>query len=233
MEIYRNLRIYKVKMTMKYGTHHSKMIFIQYKSEGMRIVITSANMIAIDWMYKVNGIYLQDFPLKVRNSENSDNTASDDDFGSTLYSYCNQVKGMNDRVIMNFDFLRQYDFSSAKVLLVPSVPGYHRGQSMNAYGHRRLCHLLQQFNVTMDSRAHRLIVNVSSFGSLTERWLVDEFFRNSFGGNNLNANQLKIVWPRVEMFGKVWKDMRPAVVCVYRIRIVNHFCFHFSINGKV
>merc|ERR1711933_104875 len=100
---------------------------------------------------------------------------------------------MSNRVIMNFDFLRQYDYTSAKVLLVPSVPGYHRGQTMDAYGHRRLRHLLRQYKVAMDTR-HCLIVNVSSFGSLTVRWLVDEFFQKSFGC----GNELKIVWPRVD-----------------------------------
>eukprot|EP01083_Nonionella_stella_P022397 61948_1 len=184
--VHDNLRIFKIKMIFEYGTHHTKMIFICYKNEGIRVVITTANMIEKDWYYKCNGIFIQDFPLQT-------DTHTTSEFGSTLYSYCNKIYGLSNRVIMDFSFLHRYDFSSAKVLLIPSVPGYHKKDDLCLFGHKRLQHLLAKYKVSANQ--NRLVLNCSSIGSITEKWLKDEFYMGSFGAQN--GNNLRLIWPSV------------------------------------
>lgn len=49
-----SLIINKAKLDSPYGTHHTKMMFLLYKT-GMRIVIHTANMIEQDWDKKTQG----------------------------------------------------------------------------------------------------------------------------------------------------------------------------------
>eukprot|EP01084_Bolivina_argentea_P005526 10406_1 len=96
---------------------------------------------------------------------------------------------------MNFNFLNNYDFSSAKILLIPSVPGYHKETNISLFGHKRLKYLLSKYNIKTNK--NNLILNISSIGSLTEQWFINEFFQSAFYGEN-NNNNLKILWPTVE-----------------------------------
>ena len=174
---------------------NDQMMLILYKNEGIRIVIGTANMIQQDWHYKTNAHYVQDFPFKSDIEKQSPS-----EFESSLIDYCNHIKGMSNRTLMDFSFLNRYDFSSAKVLLIPSVPGYHRGDSMYKFGHQRLSKLLSSYNMRVD--ADELVVNISSFGSLKEKWLIDEFFRGTFHGDCSEdgkiEDRLKILWPTVD-----------------------------------
>ena len=51
----------------KFGTHHSKFFLVQYPT-GLRVIITTANMLDGDVNFKTQGVWYQDFPLKVNNS---------------------------------------------------------------------------------------------------------------------------------------------------------------------
>jgi tyrosyl-DNA phosphodiesterase-1 len=44
----------KAKLDSSYGTHHTKMMLLLYKS-GMRVVIHTANLIEHDWLQKTQG----------------------------------------------------------------------------------------------------------------------------------------------------------------------------------
>ena len=67
--------------------------------------------------------------------------------------------------------LRDYDFRSAKVVLVASVPGtgkeQHSGRSLHKYGHMRVREKLRHERVLLKEGGHRMVMQISSLSSLT------------------------------------------------------------------
>ncbi|KAA6360672.1 MAG: putative Tyrosyl-DNA phosphodiesterase 1 [Streblomastix strix] len=47
---------------VQYGTFHSKIMLLKYPT-GLRVVVTSANLVHSDWESKTQAIWCQDFPL--------------------------------------------------------------------------------------------------------------------------------------------------------------------------
>lgn len=68
--------------------------------------------------------------------------------------------------------LRQYDFTSARVALVPSVPGTrpkHKGADLYKYGHMRVRGLLEtEPRLLKDEHHHKVAFQFSSLASLTK-----------------------------------------------------------------
>lgn len=52
-EPYPNIKLFAARLEA-FGTHHSKMMLLLYK-EGLKVVITTANLIAMDWDQKTQG----------------------------------------------------------------------------------------------------------------------------------------------------------------------------------
>lgn len=48
--------ISQAKLDIPYGTHHTKMVLLQYK-EGIRLMITTANLIPTDWFQKSQSLW--------------------------------------------------------------------------------------------------------------------------------------------------------------------------------
>lgn len=57
-----------------------------------------------------------------------------------------------------------HDLSSARVHLVPSIPGRHSGRSLHMYGHMRLRALLQQVRLCLQSLKLKLTGTCSPYG---------------------------------------------------------------------
>ncbi len=53
-EIFENVSVVKARLEMAYGTHHTKMMLLQYTT-GIRVVIHTANLIEEDWHQKTQG----------------------------------------------------------------------------------------------------------------------------------------------------------------------------------
>lgn len=51
---YPQIKLIRAKLTIPYGTHHTKMMFLLYKN-GLRVVIHTANLIHQDWHQKTQG----------------------------------------------------------------------------------------------------------------------------------------------------------------------------------
>lgn len=68
--------------------------------------------------------------------------------------------------------LKQYDFRSARVALVPSVPGtgrnQHKGDDLHKYGHMRVRALLSKEKVLLKEGGHKVVFQFSSLASLTD-----------------------------------------------------------------
>ena len=135
-----------------YGSHHTKMFLIFYKS-GFRIAIGTSNLLEADWTSKSQGFYVQDFPLK---NATSIPTSTGYSYVDDLKSYLNETnlfsfvarKLLQDKVINQ---LAKYDFSSAEVVLLASAPGRFKvnkspsGSPVCNWGHLKLREYLNQY----------------------------------------------------------------------------------------
>lgn len=122
--------------------------------------------------------------------------------------------------------LHQYDFTYARVQLLPSVPGSHKvtwkkRQPSCQYGHMRLRQLLNENPLSPEFSNAPVIAQVSSLGALTEQYLVEEFVQSLYANRdniwpmsslddrpstllsshatatNNNHQLLRIIWPSV------------------------------------
>lgn len=98
--------------------------------------------------------------------------------------------------------LRQYDFTSATVALVPSVPGTkpkHKGPHLNKYGHMRVRALLENEPMLLEEGNHKISFQFSSFASLTNDPVSGLLSRHVCGpvlGNLLSSASVHVChWP--------------------------------------
>jgi tyrosyl-DNA phosphodiesterase-1 len=90
------------------------------------------NFIAVDWEHKTQGVWMQDFPLK--SASRSCSCAFEDD----LVDYYSKLRTFDadaqQKVSALTKRLRSYDFTSAEVDLVASVPGVYTLADKHRYG---------------------------------------------------------------------------------------------------
>uniref|UniRef100_A0A803MI34 HIRAN domain-containing protein n=1 Tax=Chenopodium quinoa TaxID=63459 RepID=A0A803MI34_CHEQI len=121
------------------GCHHPKLLVLQ-REDSMRVIITSANLVAKQWQSVTNTIWWQDFPHKKspectslfnRLNRSTDNDLSSD-FSAQLAGFMatlvNDVPSEAHWIVE----LTKYDFSGANGYLVASVPGIHSYKSLSA-----------------------------------------------------------------------------------------------------
>ncbi|KAL6546718.1 hypothetical protein OROMI_022439 [Orobanche minor] len=199
-----NWILHKPPLPISYGTHHSKAMLLVY-SRGVRVIVHTANLIYVDWNNKTQGLWMQDFPWKDSNS-----TSSGGGFENDLVDYLGALKwpefNANLPGIGNFSinpsFFRKFDYSSASVRLIASVPGYHSGSSLRKWGHMKLRTILQECTFENQFEKSPLIYQFSSLGSLDEKWMGELASSMSAGMNEdkkpLGPGKPLIVWPSVE-----------------------------------
>jgi hypothetical protein len=142
------LRILTVPSNLSsHGSMHSKYILGFYRTS-CRVVITSGNFRPNDFYSKTQSIYMQDFPLKsplptITSSVDpssgfelprSDSTLPPSDFELGLLDYHRQLTVAGKcNLGPTLSHILRYNFSSASVILITSVPGEHTGAAMNKY----------------------------------------------------------------------------------------------------
>ena len=142
-------------LPVPYGTMHSKCALV-FSPTQLRLMITTANYINIDWENKTQAVWFQDFPLKA--SSDYDGGRSSGEFEDSLVEYFEAVVGFDVAA------LRKFNFSSARGRLVASVPGYHSGDAINKWGHMRLRRLLR--DVAVAPRFDSVVSQFSSMGAV-------------------------------------------------------------------
>lgn len=153
---YSNVSVVAPPLPIPYGTHHTKMMVcmrpcvctnklgiltpwlvqvVVYPTK-VRVVICTANFIAVDWDHKTQGVWFQDFELKTLDdsepeekqndsSSGSSNSTQLPDFEADLVHY---LSCLGAKVAVFCKELARFDFSTAQVALIPSVPGVHKGK---------------------------------------------------------------------------------------------------------
>lgn len=196
---YPNVKLFGARLE-PFGTHHSKMMFLLYK-EGLRIVITTANLIARDWDKKTQGVWIS--PLFPRLSESSSTGTSPTNFKEDLLDYLEAYGGnLLDEWKRS---IRDHDMSSSKVRLIASVPGRHTGLNKTKWGHLKLRKVLHQFGPRPDDISPKwpVIGQFSSIGSLgndKDRWLCSEWLQSlsTCVGSMMAKPPLHLVFPTVD-----------------------------------
>ena len=193
-----------------YGVHHTKLFLVAFSDGTLRVVIHTANLIRDDIHLKTQGAYIQDFPLKDPQGNENEKTDKKVPPGGTpsctfeqdLIAYIRSY-GFEKRCFSNertlCQELRRYDFSTAKVTLIPSTPGRHKLGKTNRQGYLKLSQVVQEHlrNEPKHPTQDSLICQFSSIGSLTKNWL-NEFTSALIGAEVPFHDKLKLVFPAVE-----------------------------------
>ncbi|XP_055826134.1 tyrosyl-DNA phosphodiesterase 1 [Solanum dulcamara] len=199
-----NWILHKPSLPIAYGTHHSKAMLLVYPT-GVRVIVHTANLISVDWNNKSQGLWMQDFPWKDQN-----NLGKDGGFENDLVDYLSALKWPEFTVNIpafgsckiNSLFFKKFDYSSASVRLIASVPGYHSGSSLRKWGHMKLRTVLQECTFSKEFQKSPLIYQFSSLGSLDEKWMTEFSSSMSAGVTDdrkpLGIGEPMIVWPNVE-----------------------------------
>ncbi|XP_070041892.1 tyrosyl-DNA phosphodiesterase 1 isoform X4 [Nicotiana tomentosiformis] len=199
-----NWILHKPSLPIAYGTHHSKAMILVYPT-GVRVIVHTANLIYVDWNNKSQGLWMQDFPWKDQN-----NLGKDVGFENDLVDYLSVLKWPEftanipafGSCKINSLFFKRFDYSSAAVRLIASVPGYHSGPSLKKWGHMKLRTILQECTFSKEFQKSPLIYQFSSLGSLDEKWMAELASSMSAGVSEdkkpLGIGEPLIVWPSVE-----------------------------------
>ncbi|KAF9588080.1 hypothetical protein IFM89_007321, partial [Coptis chinensis] len=199
-----NWTLHKPPLPIAYGTHHSKAMLLVYP-RGLRVVIHTSNLIHVDWNNKSQGLWMQDFPWKDKTDQ-----SRGCGFENDLIDYLNALKwpefsvNLPDfgNVKINPSFFKKFDYSSAAVRLIASVPGYHNGPNLKKWGHMKLRTVLQECIFGKEFENSPLVYQFSSLGSLDEKWMAEFALSMSSGQSDdrkpLGLGKAQIIWPSVE-----------------------------------
>ncbi|XP_068004862.1 tyrosyl-DNA phosphodiesterase 1 [Melanerpes formicivorus] len=173
---YENISFCQAKLDIAFGTHHTKMMLLQYE-EGLRVVIHTSNLIAEDWHQKTQGIWLS--PLYPRLPQGSTASAgeSETNFRSDLINY---LMAYNSPTLKEWiDLLQEHDLSETRVYLLGSTPGRYQGSDKEKWGHLRLRKLLKECASSIPAgESWPVVGQFSSIGSMGvdgSKWLCSEF----------------------------------------------------------
>ena len=155
-----NAVLHQPRLPIIYGTMHSKAALI-FSPTKLRLLITTANFIRVDFSFKSQGVWTQDFPLKEPGAYEAGRSSGA--FEESLIDYFGVVGGFD------VDSLRKFDFRGARGQLVASVPGYHRGEALEKWGHMRLRALLR--SVHAPPKFDSVACQFSSMGKVSEKWM--------------------------------------------------------------
>ncbi|XP_044292119.1 tyrosyl-DNA phosphodiesterase 1 [Varanus komodoensis] len=202
---YKNVRLCQAKLDIAFGTHHTKMMLLQYE-EGFRVVIHTSNLIEDDWYQKTQGIWLS--PLYPRLPPGSAETdgESHTNFKSDLISY---LMSYNSPTLSEWvEVIKQHDFSETRVYLLGSTPGRYQNNEKEKWGHLRLRKLLKEHTEQLPTQDSWPIIgqfsSIGSMGADQSKWLCSEF-RDSLAclGNSVKTLTnhdvpIHLVYPTVD-----------------------------------
>ncbi|XP_071486874.1 tyrosyl-DNA phosphodiesterase 1-like [Diadema antillarum] len=202
---YPNVNLCQAKLEIMYGTHHSKMMFLLY-TNGMRVVIHTANIIDIDWHQKTQGVWISPlFPKLPSGKQGSGRGESATFFKRDLLAYLTAYKAPSLQEWKTH--VSEHDMSQAKVHIVASVPGRHLGEAKDKWGHLRVRKLLRQYGPSDKSvSGWPVIGQFSSIGSLgpeKSKWLCAEWFQSMSSAKgqvgshvlDVNTKHMKLIFP--------------------------------------
>nr|XP_012232122.1 PREDICTED: LOW QUALITY PROTEIN: probable tyrosyl-DNA phosphodiesterase [Linepithema humile] len=170
-----NITMINVEMPSDFGCHHSKIMILQYKDGGIRVVVSTANLYSDDWENRTQGLWISPhLPLlSAAEAANPNGGESPTGFKKDLKRYLETYKypALTQWILA----VQRADFSAVNVFFVASVPGTHKG---GLWGYRKLAFvLLRHVTLPPDAPQWPIIAqssSVGSFGRNFKGWLSKE-----------------------------------------------------------
>ena len=163
------------------------------------MVVSSGNLTLNDWSIWSNALWYQDFPKKSEvkrddklMKEKNKDFDFEKDFKDTLSNFVARLMPNNlnykDLIGINLD---DYEYNDIDIVLIPSIPGRHKFQYIDKFGHRKVASVLQKLGSHIDGKARKLTLTyqTSSVGSLDKKFLSE--LLSSFIPNFLTTERLK------------------------------------------
>ena len=203
----------------QFGTHHTKLFLVGSENK-IRVVVSTANLVDVDNV-KAQAAYVEEFDIK--NANDVDTTS---EFEETLVKYIESygynkkrnwigsgsAGGGRQRELLS-DVLARYDYSTARGVLIPSIPGYHNIVDDDAscgeqqqIGQMKLRQTIQKY-ARQTTTPRPVICQFSSMSSLSEKYLhtlqssMDTYLARqplTAKSSNKIGLQLKLVYPCVQ-----------------------------------
>jgi len=131
MYLHSNFTVVFPRMISAYSCHHTKLMLMYYKT-GLRVVITTSNLLENDWLSKNQGIWVQDFPRQAHVSTSGGVEVQPlGQFGRDLQRYLRAThKALGESKaaaeLLGLTRFNNHDFRAACARLIFSTPGQHQ-----------------------------------------------------------------------------------------------------------
>ncbi|XP_015125145.1 probable tyrosyl-DNA phosphodiesterase [Diachasma alloeum] len=212
-----SIKVVKVEPPSKYGTHHSKISVLKYKT-GVRIIVSTANLYEDDWQNRTQALWISPHLPELREGADKTEGESKTGFKRDFLSYL-QNYGPN-RVQHWLDVLERTDFSSIDVFFLASVPGNHKEGNRDRWGLRRLGTLLSSHaELPADGARWPVVAQCSSIGSLGagfQSWIGNDLVTTLSSETRKglrSAPNFQFVYPTIENYKRSF-DMRVGSCCL-------------------
>lgn len=163
-----------------HGSQHAKYFFLEYPGVGVRVVVYTTNTPHAECNHRTtNGLWFQDFPPKAaaRRGPAAAPPPALSDFQFQLARFLGHSLGGSASAEVQACRRRAqalvagHDFSGARGALVASVPGYHSGEELHAFGHMRLRALLRERRFPAAFERGPVVAQASSLGCIHPPWM--------------------------------------------------------------
>jgi len=190
-----NIRAVRVKPKYPYGTHHTKMMVLLYDDGGVRVVVSTANLVPDDWENRTQGVWVSDKCDRLE--DDGDTGESPTGFKSSILRYLKfyEVSAMQQFI----SAIQASNMSHITTSFISSVPNSHKDGSMCLWGHRAVSKLLR-LNVPPSVSSWPVTIQCSSIGSLgqsPDMWLEHELGTSlsSTQSRSLTRPKVSVVYP--------------------------------------
>lgn len=181
-----NCKVFTAFMPEPFGTHHTKMMIVFRRDQTAQVIITTANMIPIDWSIMTQAVWRSPrLPPESGTSSSSDVEDTAKPFGSGArfkHDILNYLIAYKSKTAPLVTQLKNYDFSSVRAVLIGSVPMRQsqnpasRKHEETLWGWPGLREILQRVPLGSDGvefTRPTVVSQISSIASLgsTDAWL--------------------------------------------------------------
>jgi tyrosyl-DNA phosphodiesterase-1 len=210
-----NVTAVKVNTPFQYGVHHTKMMFLFYKDQSMRVIVSTANLYREGWQNRVQGLWISDKLPALTDGSNGDSVTG---FRADLLTYlaAYNLHQLNPHMAR----IRKTDFSSINVFFVSSVPGNHDNNRQIQHGHPRVGNLLGTHSAPINEKCP-VIAQVSTLGNYGNQpyyYLTTEIvqsFRRDSSATVRKLCSINVIYPSAKNVRDSYDGLAGADCLVY------------------
>ncbi|KAG5312933.1 TYDP1 phosphodiesterase, partial [Acromyrmex insinuator] len=174
--LFNNITIIKVNIETGFSCHHTKIMILRYKDDGIRVIVSTANLRSTDWENVTQGLWISPHLPRLPESANPSDGESPTGFKKDLERYLSKYE--QPTLTHWICAVQMADFSKVNVFLIASVPGIYQNNEANFWGYKKLAHVLSR-HVTLPSDVFPwpIVAQSSSIGKLGssfESWLLKD-----------------------------------------------------------